>query len=77
MHKPRRYVYAECYGEVFRFTPKNWEEMLQVVSNGHEVVYSEYGTGVCVIGHNITDLDGMRADELLADIKMTKEYNAK
>ncbi len=77
MPTPRKYVYAECYGEVYRFTLKNWEKMLRVVSNGDSVDYDEYAASVCVISHNITDLDDKRADELLADIEMTKEYNAK
>lgn len=52
-----RYIYAESYGLVWRFSQRKWTSMMRRLVKGEEVRYDDYGSVVCAVDHNITDID--------------------
>jgi hypothetical protein len=58
-------VYAECYGGIWKFSQRNWRNMLRQVALGLEVNYDDYGTMICGNVEQITDLDQEQAEILL------------
>ena len=69
----RKYVYADSYGVIYRFSPRKWKQMLRLVASGNEVYYSRHGEMIAVIDHNITDLSQAHAQELLEDFCRKQE----
>lgn len=57
-------VYAESFGVIYKFSAHKWKQMLTLVANGESVDYDDFGNVVCIVAHNITDLDEEMAREL-------------
>jgi hypothetical protein len=71
--KKKKYVYAESYGMVYRFSQRNWKRALQEYVAGTDVIFSHYGRCMFVIDHHVTDFDLEIAKELLADMAAEKK----
>ena len=59
-------VYAIAFSVLWRFTRRNWIRLLNEYALGRSPEFSEYGTYVAPVVHEIGSMDTDEAKELLA-----------